>query len=52
MKKAGNTLPITQINQLLILQNFATLQLKGYGKIEASLEIAQQWHEGEGKHYA
>ena len=52
MKKAGNTLPITQINQLLVLQKFATLQLKGYGKIEASLEIAQQWHEGEGKHYA
>ena len=52
MKKAGNTLPITQINQLLILRNFATLQLKGYGKIEASFEIARQWHEGEGKHYA
>ena len=52
MKKTGNTLPITQINQLLILQNFATLQLKGYGKIKASFEIAQQWHEGEGKHYA
>jgi hypothetical protein len=52
MKKGRNTLPLTKINQLLVLQNFATLQLKGYGKIKASLEIAQQWHEGEGKHFA
>ena len=52
LKNRGNTLPITKINQLLVLRNFATLQLKGYGKIEASTEIAWQWHEGEGKHYA
>ncbi|KAF8499998.1 hypothetical protein BU17DRAFT_72172 [Hysterangium stoloniferum] len=42
----GDTLPINQVNQLLILCNFATLRLKGYGKIDASLHIAQQWHEG------
>ena len=52
MKKGGDTLPISQVNQLLILHNFATLRLKGYGKMEASLEIARQWHEGEGMHYA
>ena len=26
--------------------------MKGLGRIEASLEIARQWHEGEGKHLA
>jgi hypothetical protein len=52
LKNKGNTLPITKINQLLVLQNFATLRLKEYGKIEASIEISRQWHEGEGKHYA
>ena len=29
----------------MILRNFANLCLKGYGRIEASFEIAQQWHE-------
>ena len=29
----------------MILRNFANLRLKGYGQIEASFEIAQQWHE-------
>ena len=52
LKKGGNTSSITIVNQLLVLRNFATLQLKGYGKIEASVQIARQWHEGEGKHYA
>jgi len=52
MKKGSDTLSISQVNQLLILHNFATLQLKGYGKMEASHEIVQQWHKGEGMHYA
>ncbi|KAI0357255.1 hypothetical protein OH77DRAFT_1422815 [Trametes cingulata] len=43
---------LTQINQLLILRNFATLRLKGYGRLAASQEIARQWHEGEGVHFA
>ena len=30
LKKTGKTLPLSQINQLLILRNFATLRLKGY----------------------
>ena len=51
LKKGGNSLPLTKINQLLVLKNFTTLQLKGYGKIKASIEIAQQWHQGKGKHY-
>ncbi|KAJ3722699.1 hypothetical protein DFJ43DRAFT_1042097 [Lentinula guzmanii] len=38
-------LPLGQINQLLIIQNFATLQLKGLLKMRASKEIALQWHE-------
>jgi len=42
------TLPLSCLNQLLVLQNFATLQLKGFGRISASQEIAHQWHEGKG----
>ncbi|KZT68737.1 hypothetical protein DAEQUDRAFT_745617 [Daedalea quercina L-15889] len=43
---------LTEINQLLILHNFATLRLKGFQWIPASQEIACQWHEGEGVHLA
>lgn len=45
-------LTLTQVNQLLIIRNFATLRLKGFGRIAASQEIARQWHEGEGVHFA
>lgn len=45
LKKHSKTLPLSQINQLLLLRNFATLRLKGFGRIAASHEIAQQWHE-------
>lgn len=41
-------LPLSHINQLMILQNFATLRLKGASRMCASAEIAQQWHEGHG----
>ncbi|KZT63884.1 hypothetical protein DAEQUDRAFT_747689 [Daedalea quercina L-15889] len=50
MKKRHATL--TEINQLLILRNLATLHLKGFQRIPASQEIARQWHEGEGVHLA
>jgi hypothetical protein len=43
---------LTTINQLLLLHNFATLRIKGIGRIAASQEIARQWHEGEGTHFA
>ena len=36
---------IKQLNQLIILRNFTTLILKGYGWIEASFEIANVWHD-------
>jgi len=36
----------TQINQLIILRNFATLRIKGLGRMAASEQIVQQWHEG------
>ncbi|KAF9461685.1 hypothetical protein BDZ94DRAFT_1310317, partial [Collybia nuda] len=45
-------LPTSHINQLLIIRNFATLRLKGYGRIAASKEIARQWHEGEGIYFS
>ena len=43
---------LTTINQLLILRNFSTLRIKGTGRMAASREIARQWHEGEGTHFA
>ena len=45
LKTKHLTLPLSQINQLMILQNFATLQLKGHGRMSASYKIAQQLHE-------
>ncbi|KAJ7021929.1 hypothetical protein C8F04DRAFT_1194977 [Mycena alexandri] len=45
-------LPLTKYNQLLIIRNFATLRIKGLKRIAASLEIARQWHEGSGTHFA
>ncbi|KAJ7814049.1 hypothetical protein B0H13DRAFT_2465431 [Mycena leptocephala] len=45
-------LPLTQYNQLLIIRNFATLLIKGLKRIQASLEIARQWHEGGGNYFA
>jgi len=48
LKKKGWTLPLSHINQLMLLSNFATLHLKGLSRMQASLEIAQQWHKGDG----
>jgi hypothetical protein len=48
LKKHYCTFSLSQINQLMILSNFATLQLKGTSCIAASMEIAQQWHPGDG----
>lgn len=36
----------------MLIRSFATLRLKGLGRVEASLEIARQWHKGEGVHFA
>jgi hypothetical protein len=49
------SLPLSHINQLMILRNFATLRLKGHSRISASNQIAQQWHEkmdGSSIHFA
>ena len=49
------SLPLSQVNQLMILRNFATLRLRGLGRIEASKEIARQFHqklEGSSGHFA
>ena len=43
---------ITQINELLILRNFATLRIRGDGRIAASMQIARQWTDGVGTHFA
>jgi len=36
----------------MILQNFATLQIKGLGCMATSEEIVWQWHDGKGVHFA
>ena len=36
----------------MILSNFATLQLKGVTRIQASIEIARQWHPDKGVWFA
>ena len=41
----------TRANQLTILRNFAMLHIKGLGRIDASKEIARQWHKGTGIHF-
>jgi hypothetical protein len=43
---------LSRLNQLLIISNFATLRLRGVSRTQASLEIAQQWHEGQGNWFA
>jgi hypothetical protein len=45
-------LPLAKYNQLLILRNFATLRIKGFKRIAASVQIALQWHEGGGNYFA
>ena len=55
LKTKHAMLLLSQINQLIILQNFAILRLKGQGWIPASYEIAKQWHEkdnGSSTHFA
>ncbi|KAK0483349.1 hypothetical protein IW261DRAFT_1417262 [Armillaria novae-zelandiae] len=52
LKQKAKTLTLAQFNQLTIIRNFATLQLKGYGRIATSEEIAWKWHEGEGAHFS
>lgn len=39
----SKTLSLSHINQLMILRNFATLQLKGYTHYQASIAITTQW---------
>jgi hypothetical protein len=52
LKKHSKTLPLSQLNQLMIISNFATLRLKGLSWTQASIEIARQWHEGQGNWFA
>ena len=44
LKTKHKSLPLLQINQLMILRNFANLRLKGFDRIPASFEIARQWN--------
>ncbi|KAI0083081.1 hypothetical protein BDY19DRAFT_998877 [Irpex rosettiformis] len=45
LQRGKKILTMSQVNQLLIIRNFATLRLKGIRRIPASEEIARQWHE-------
>lgn len=48
LKKNAKKFALSELNKLMIICNFATLRIKGRSRIEASLEIAAQWHEREG----
>lgn len=54
MKKHHKSMTLPQMNQLMILRNFATLQIKGHGHMEASRQIAEQWYDKkhDGIHFA
>jgi hypothetical protein len=52
LKKNYKSLPLSAVNQLLVLSSFATLRLKGTSRMGASMEIAWQWHEGNGLWYS
>ena len=43
---------LTTLNKLLVLQNFATLRIRGIGCIIASMQIAMQMADGVGTHLA
>jgi hypothetical protein len=43
---------LTHINQLLVLRNFATLRIRGVGRIAVSMQIVTQWQDGVGSHFA
>jgi len=52
LKKNSRKLALSAINKLMILCNFATLRIKGRSRIDASLQIAEQWHEKQGVWFA
>jgi hypothetical protein len=49
LKKNSSIMPLSRLNQLMIISNFATLRLKGVSRTQAEIEIARQWHHGKGK---
>ncbi|PCH34871.1 hypothetical protein WOLCODRAFT_155522 [Wolfiporia cocos MD-104 SS10] len=52
LQNKSRTLPLTRVNQFMILINFTMLRLKGFSRIDSSLQIARQWHEGSGNWFA
>ena len=44
--------PLIHINQLLVLRNFATLQIQGDGCIVASMKITKRWMDSVGTYFA
>jgi hypothetical protein len=52
LDKNHKSLFLSQINQLMLIRSFASLRLKGFNRIPASMEIARQWHEKDGTYFA
>jgi hypothetical protein len=52
LKTQHKSLALLAVNQLIILRNFATLFMKGFGWIQASEHIATQWRAGSRQHFA
>ncbi|KAF9503439.1 hypothetical protein BS47DRAFT_1374479 [Hydnum rufescens UP504] len=51
-EKKARCLPYSQLNQYQLLRSFATLRIKGLGRIAASIHIAQSKHTGDGVWFA
>ena len=49
IQKKSKILPLSSVNKLMILANFATLRLRGHSQIAASIAIADQWYHGKGE---
>ncbi|KAJ3978339.1 hypothetical protein F5890DRAFT_1602365 [Lentinula detonsa] len=52
IKGHSKTLPVSKLNRLLILVNFANLRLKGESRMKASESIAKAWHDNRGRWFA
>ncbi|KAJ7280466.1 hypothetical protein C8J57DRAFT_1501912 [Mycena rebaudengoi] len=52
IKKGQKTLPLSHLNSLMLVFNFATLQTKGHGCISASQQVAAGWHKDQGVWFA
>lgn len=52
IKRDSKIMPVSSLNKYYIIMCFGTLSIKGLSQMKASEEVARQWHEKEGIHFA